>query len=112
VLDESGQITFPVEGVDLRVTTSNEAAGHSRTFLPEACYERLNLDVIRKGDGTGFFIVNRNGAVLDPGQYRLGITHRRNNRAVDPDGPILSEAGNTGDERVTMIIPRDPNPAV
>ena len=111
-LDENGQVTLPIGGVDLRITTSNDEAGHSRTFLPETVYQQLNLDVIRKADGTAFFIVNQNGVPLDSGQYRLVITYRRDNRRIDPDSPVLSEADNTGDEIVTIDIPRDPNPEV
>jgi hypothetical protein len=39
-----------------------------------------------------------------PGEYRLTLTYRRNNRQHD-QGPVLSEAGNSDSEVVRMDIP-------
>jgi len=71
-------------------------------------YEQMNSRVLRKADGTGLFIVCpaaiSSGSLLPAGEYRLAFTYRRNNRAVDSDSDILSEAGNSGSEEVNLDI--------
>ena len=72
-------------------------------------YEQMNSRVLRKADGTGLFIVSpaaiSSGSLLPAGEYRLAFTYRRNNRAVDPDSDLLSEAGNSASEEVSLDIP-------
>ena len=58
--------------------------------------------VLRKVDGTGFFIVV---PAAVPGQYRLKMAYRRDNRSADPDSQVLSEAGSSAPEHVTIDIP-------
>jgi hypothetical protein len=40
--------------------------------------------VLRKADGTGVFVGRQGGAALRPGDYRLELTFRRDNRPQDP----------------------------
>jgi len=64
--------------------------------------------VLRKADGAGLLVVspaaNPAGSLFPPGEYRLVFTYRRNNRALDPDSDLLSEAGNTAPEEATLDI--------
>ena len=41
------------------------------------------------------------GSLLPQDEYRLVFTYRRNNRAVDPDSDVLSEAGDSAPEEVS-----------
>jgi hypothetical protein len=61
--------------------------------------------VLRNADGTRFFVVRPAGASLAEGQYRLSMTYQRDNRAADSASQVLSEAGNTAPEQVTLDIP-------
>ena len=76
---------------------------------PSANYSEIPARVLRKADGAGLFIVSTAtgspGSPLPPAEYRLVFTYRRNNRAVDADSDILSEAGNTFPEEATLQIP-------
>jgi hypothetical protein len=45
------------------------------------------------------------GTQLAAGEYRIRLTHRRDNRPADPESLVLSEAGNTAPEQVTIDIP-------
>jgi hypothetical protein len=107
-LDENGQIRLSSSGSDLRLIAPDGTFGHSRRFLPTTAFNSVNAaKVVRKTDGTGFFLVV---PPLDPetpeDHYRLLLTYRRNNRTVDPDSQIFSQAGNTEDEIVTIDIPQ------
>jgi hypothetical protein len=72
-------------------------------------YTPVPISVLRKADGAGLMIVSSgsapSGSFLQPGEYRLVFTYRRDNRAKDPDSDVLSEAGNTSAEEVTLELP-------
>jgi len=107
-LDESGQTSFPGTGVDLRIVDSTNQAFHARRFLPESLYADISdIRVLRKSDGTGFFLLipSATSSLLPKAQYRLRITYRRNNSAVDPSSLVYQEAGNSEDEQVLLDIP-------
>jgi hypothetical protein len=106
-LDERGQLRFPANGVDLRVGAPASTVGHTRRFLPENEYGRVeSVRVLRKADGTGFFLLPPPGvSVFTEGQHRLKLTYRRDNRAAKPDSQVLSEAGNSADESVIIDVP-------
>ncbi|MGH8067489.1 MAG: hypothetical protein ACRERE_20095 [Candidatus Entotheonellia bacterium] len=104
-LGEHGQLRLPTTGVDLRLAASGAVSGHMRTFLPESDYAPVDVRVLRRADGTGFFMVTPAGPAFATGQYRLEMTYHRNNQAVDPDSQVLSEAGNSAPEHVTLDIP-------
>ena len=96
---------LPVGGVDLRIVAPDGTSGHTRRFYPGSVYvETLSAQVLRKADGTGFFIplVQSN---LPGAEYRMDITYRRDNRHIDPESQVLSEAGDTSAERVILDIP-------
>lgn len=107
---DRGQLRLPADGAGLRLRAADGAEGHGRRFLPDADYVDLAAtQVLRKADGTGFFVIEPSatqaGSALAVGQYRLRMTYRRNNRASDPGGQVLSEAGDQSDERATIDIP-------
>ena len=48
--------------------------------------------------------MKRDGSAFYEGQYRLQMTYRRENLAIDPESPVLSEAGGTTPEVVSLNI--------
>src|SRR5205085_9521627 len=72
-------------------------------------FAEITARVLRKTDGTGLFIMSPPasppGSLLPQDEYRLVFTYRRNNRAVDPDSDVLSEAGDSAQEEVSLDIP-------
>ncbi|HEY0171734.1 MAG TPA: hypothetical protein VGB98_11985, partial [Pyrinomonadaceae bacterium] len=105
-VERSQRVLFSRE---LRLVAPDGTVVHSRHFLPDDDYVAEDVRVLRKADGTGFFMFKPDGgsAVLPfaPGQYRLKLTYRRENRGFDPEGRILSQAGERADEVVTIDIP-------
>lgn len=77
--------------------------------LPDTVFSPVTVKVLRKSDGVGMFIVAPSvggaGSLLPPGEYRFGLTYRRDNRAIDSESDVLSEAGNSGTEEVSLDIP-------
>jgi hypothetical protein len=69
--------------------------------LKSGTYTPVTARVLRKSDGSGVFIVSP----LTPGEYRLVVTYRRDNRAIDGNSEVFSEAGNTAPEQATLDIP-------
>lgn len=107
-LDEHGQVRLTPQGTDLRLVSASKTAEHMRRFLPDDTYTRRDVRVLRKRDGTGFFVVPAApppGSPLEVGQYRLAMTYRRNNQGIDADSQVFSEAGNTADEKARIDVP-------
>jgi hypothetical protein len=94
---------------ELRVVAPDGTVVYSRHFLPDDDYAAEDVRVIRKADGTGFFIVKPDGgsgpAPFALGQYRLKLTYHRDNRVADPQSRLLSQAGDRSAEVVTLDIP-------
>jgi hypothetical protein len=105
-LDETGRIRFPAEGVDVRLVGPRDKGGHVRRFLPENVYVPTEGRLLRKADGTGFFIM---ASSFEVGHYRLKMSYRRDNRDVDPECQVYSEAGNRDLEHVNIDIPWQTN---
>jgi hypothetical protein len=95
--------------VELRVVAPDGETVHARHFLPDDDYLNEDVNVLRKSDGTGFFMVKLDsGSSVIPfplAQYRLKLTYHRNNRTRVAASQILSQAGNNDDELVTLDIP-------
>ncbi|HEU4766399.1 MAG TPA: family 16 glycoside hydrolase [Pyrinomonadaceae bacterium] len=110
-MHDSGRFQLQaVRPVDLRWRDGVGAIGHMRRFLPQPSYTGVaGLMVLRKADGTeaALFVpaAADPGSAIDEGQYRLRFTYRRNNTALDPGSTILSRAGDSSNERVTLDIP-------
>ncbi len=90
--------------VDLRLVASDETVEHTRRFLPDVEFAAASFSVLRKADGTAFFMT---GTPLDSGTYRLELTYRRDNTANDPTSIVLSQAGDKSDEIVVLDVPWD-----
>ena len=108
-LDERGHLRLSTEGAELRLMTSGGTSGHVRRFLPDTDYVPKDARVLRKVDGTGFFIFVPAaipvGSRLASGQYRLQMTYRRDNQDVAPDSVVFRQAGLSNPEQVTIDIP-------
>jgi hypothetical protein len=115
-LGDAGEVRLPGDRADLRVAGPGAATGHARAFLPDTDYADfilvgidiavpLDLRVLRNADGTGFFLVKAAAAPIPPGQYRLNLMYRRDNRAVDSNSQVLREAGSSDPEEVKIDIP-------
>jgi hypothetical protein len=105
-----GELRLPATGAELRLAASGAAENHRRRFLPGAAYVPVNnARLLRKADGTSFFVLvpasSPAGTQLAAGEYRIRLTYRRENRSADPESVVLSEAGNTAPERVTIDVP-------
>jgi hypothetical protein len=104
--DWVGRAFFSIE---VRIVAPGGNVIHARHFLPDDNYISEDVNVLRKADGTGFFMVkldaSLSGIPFSLGQYRLKLAYRRNNRAHVPTSQILSQAGNQADEVVALDIP-------
>jgi hypothetical protein len=106
VLDDRGRLRLPITGIDLRVVSPAAGIGHTRHILPDAAYTRIeDAQLLRRADGTGFFLVAGAGAPFGAAQHRLSMTFRRDNRAIAPDSQVLTRAGNGDEERGSIDIP-------
>ena len=105
-IDLTEDVSYSVE---LRLIAPNGNVAHSKHFLPDTYYVSEDVSVLRKADGTGFFMIhlddNLNVLPLSPGQYRLKLTYHRNNRTRVPTSQVFSQAGNDANEIVTLDIP-------
>jgi hypothetical protein len=113
-LGQPGRLHFAADGVDVRLRSAGGDLDHMRRFLPATIYSASGMQdwrALRKADGTGFFLLKLKPSMTPPevslptGQYRLELSFRRDNRTADPDSQVLSEAGDTGAETVTIDIP-------
>jgi len=72
-------------------------------------YGDISFKVLRKADGSGLMIVSTgstpSGSFFQPGDHRLIFTYRRDNRTKDQNSDVLSEAGDTSPEIVTLDLP-------
>ena len=95
--------------IELRLVAPDGSIIHTRPFMPDDAYVPEDVKLLRKADGTGFFIVKLDADSKDgqfsPGQYRLKLTYRRNNKAHVSTSQVLSQAGNEVNEIVTLDIP-------
>lgn len=95
--------------IQVRIVAPNGKVIHARHFLPDDDYFPEDVNVLRKADGTCFFMVKPDdgsgGISFSPGQRRLKLTYHRNNTLRIPESQILSQAGDKADEVVTMDIP-------
>ncbi len=101
-LSERGQLSFPVEGVRLRFVRPRGEAAHQRCFLPAARFRRVSVKILRNADQTAFLVIASDLSALAAGAYRLRLTFYRDRPGVRP---VLSEAGVTDPEHVTLDLP-------
>jgi len=106
---ERGVASLPVGGADLRLVDPSGGVLHARRARSAAEYTAVPIRLLRKQDGTGMWVSPASGS-LAPGAYRLKLTFRRDNRAADPDGQVLRQAGQSGPEVATIEIPWQARP--
>lgn len=108
-ISKSGPSLLSVSSVEVRIVAPNGNVVHSKHFLSENNYSLSDMAVLRKADGTGFFLAKRQDKVgigpLLPGDYRLKLTYHRDLSKVKSDSLIFSEAGDRSDEAVFLDIP-------
>ncbi len=110
-MQDSGRARLPVSlPVELRLRDAAGPAGHSRRFLPPGAYSSVPaIKVLRRADGLDTIILlpaaTTLGSQLVEGQYRLSLTYRRDNTAVDGASVVLSQAGDRSDEAVILDMP-------
>lgn len=91
--------------MEVRIVAPDGTVVHGRHFLPDGDYVPQMVNVLRKADGTGFFMLMPGAAAFPPEQYRLMLAYHRDNRARVPASPVWSQAGNTDAETVALDIP-------
>ena len=101
-VEPARRILFSVE---VRIVAPDGTVAHARHFLPEEDYLPEDVRVLRKADGTGFFMVPTGAVPFAPAQYRLLLKYLRDNRAHVPGSPVWSQAGDTSAEAVALDIP-------
>jgi len=108
-LDERGRLRLSEDGAQLQVRARGLTGGHNRGFLPADEYVSLDARVLRKADGTGFFVLAPGaappGSELLAGQYRLKLAYRRDNRATEQNSQVFGQAGDSHPESTTLDIP-------
>jgi hypothetical protein len=106
-LADPGSVRFGGDSADLRLLDATGQVVHSRRFLAPSGYATLAATVLRRADGTGFFVFVPYGgtSALSPGQYRLALTCNRDNRAAVPDSQVLTQNGSADPEVATLDIP-------
>jgi hypothetical protein len=114
---ERGEVHFLGSSCDLRITEALGKVQQTRTFLNASVYSPLmGIRLLRRLDGTAFVILQSAplpiGSQFNPGEYRLLLTYRRDNTAVDPTSPIQREAGTTTPESTSIdfSLPSAPMP--
>jgi hypothetical protein len=102
-----GDRQFAGNAVDLRLVDPKGVVVHARRFLNDTSYSPVVFDVLRKADGTAFFLLPAGfpGTGFLPGGYRLTMEFRRDNTGVDPGSIVLSAAGQTAQETAILHVP-------
>jgi len=96
----TGELRLGADEIDLRVVGA-EGPEHTARFLPAAGFSGVTARRLSKADGTAMVLLADSGA-LPGGSYRLRATFHRDISGSDPDAPVLSESGETGDEVVEL----------
>lgn len=95
------------EGSQLRVVMPNGQVVHKRHFVSPAAYHPVPARVLRKADGTGFFILPEGtDDSFDASRYQLHLHFRRRHLEDEDESWKLSQAGYDGPEDVVLVIPR------
>ena len=100
-----GRLRLPAAGALLRVVEPDGGGGHARLCLPGSQFTTLDVDVLRRRDGSGLIIIPRNDLPLAAGTYRILMSYRRDLTAIDPGSVVLSENGDSSDEVVVLEVP-------
>jgi hypothetical protein len=106
-LGEYGRLRLPPEGTSLRIRSSSSLSNHTRQFLPDSAYNSsADVSILRSDDGTGMFLVISHYTRSLHDQFRLKFLYNRDNRIVDPQSHVLSQAGCCNPESVMIDLIR------
>ncbi len=92
------------EGVIARVVRRAGLVEHQRRFEPDSTFSSVAFKILRKADGTGFFVIPA-ASPLPSGTYRLALVYRRDNTTADPSSQVLRQVGDKVDEHVVIDVP-------
>jgi hypothetical protein len=96
---ERGRLRLSGNGATVRIVGSDAQPGHARTFLPNDAFAPLALRLLRKADGTAFFIIPAGAQPATGGVLRLDLTYHRDRQEA---GRPMSQAGDHGPEHATI----------
>jgi hypothetical protein len=98
---DAGTIHFSASAVDVMLVARDGRVLHARRFLRPSAYSALNVRVLRKRDGTAFFIAPASGTFAADTQ-RIVLQFHRDNRTADASSLLLSAGGNSDPEIATL----------
>jgi len=101
-IGEAGSAHFGREAVDLRVRDNAGRIVHARRFLRDGGFSPQFVRILRKPDGTAFFVLPSVDRSFAPATYRLRLHYRRD---AGDELPRFSQAGDQNDEVVELDIP-------
>jgi hypothetical protein len=109
-LGEQGNVHFFGSSCDLRIVDPLGKVQHTRTFLRSSQYVPVaGFKVLRRPDGCGFFLALPaavpEGSRFPRAEYRLNLTYRLDNTAIDPTSQIQREAGDSSPETTQIDLP-------
>ena len=106
-LGQYGRLRLPSEGASLRIRSSRSLSKHTRQFLPDSAYNSIaDASILRSNDGTGMFLVISHYTRSLHDQFRLKFLYNRDNRIVDPQSQVFSQAGCCSPESVIIDLIR------
>lgn len=83
----------------LRLVGPDGASGHMRGFIHEAGWVPISVKLLRKADGTAFFLIPEDGQATNP--LRVTMTFHRDRPEA---GRAMSQAGDRGVEQGTVVL--------
>jgi hypothetical protein len=109
-LGEKGSVHFFASSCDLRIVDPLGKVQHSRTFLRSSRYSPVTgFKVLRRRDGCGFSLALPaavpEGSRFPQAEYRLKLTYRLDNTAIDPSSQIQREAGASDPDTPQIDLP-------
>lgn len=104
-LDQVGVINFTGNLQKLRLLTPKEECLHQNVFQRSSKFSNENIKVLRKRDGTAFFIFKADNGAFVEGNRQIAIAFKRNNKANDSESQIWKQAGDDSNEIVVLNVP-------
>ena len=105
---DPGIAQLPSSGADLRLVDTSGRTACAVRILPETAFDPVHVPkgarMLRKGDATGVIFVPGIDDAFAPGAYSLSMVYRRNISVNDPEGIVLSQAGDTMDEQAFVPL--------
>src|SRR5204863_7855889 len=102
-----GSFRLEPDGARLRLVEAGGTTLSERSFRPDAEYGPVTASLLRRRDGTAFYVLVPDGSGssrLPSGGARLRLTYRRDDTAAHPMAPIYSPDGLRADETVVLDL--------